>query len=63
MRSTSEPRLEVSIYTGILSPEELIDWINDMDKFFDYEETDEGKKVKFAVTKLKGHATLWWDGV
>lgn len=34
-----------------------------MDKFFDYEEMEEGKGVKFAVTKLKGHATLWWDGV
>lgn len=34
-----------------------------MEKFFDYEETKEGKKVKFVVTKLKGHATLWWDGV
>eukprot|EP00253_Pinus_taeda_P012663 PITA_12663 len=34
-----------------------------MEKFFDYEETKDEKKVKFAVTKLKGHATLWWDGV
>ena len=34
-----------------------------MDKFFNYEEMDEGKRVQFAVTKLKGHAALWWDGV
>ena len=34
-----------------------------MEKFFDYEETKDEKKVKFAVTKLKGHAALWWDGV
>eukprot|EP00253_Pinus_taeda_P021287 PITA_21287 len=34
-----------------------------MEKFFDYEELEDEKKVKFAVTKLKGHATLWWDGV
>lgn len=51
LRSTSKPRLEVSIYTGSLSPEELIDWINDMEK------------VKFVVKKLKGHATNWWDRV
>ena len=24
---------------------------------------DEGKRVKFSITKLKGHAMLWWDGV
>lgn len=34
-----------------------------MDKFFDYDEMDEERKVKFAVTRLKGHASLWWNGV
>ena len=37
---TSKPRLEGSVYTGGLNPEELLDWINDMDKFFDYEEIE-----------------------
>eukprot|EP00253_Pinus_taeda_P025814 PITA_25814 len=34
-----------------------------MEKFFNYEEIEDEKKVKFVVTKLKGHAVLWWDGV
>jgi len=34
-----------------------------MEKLLDYEETKDEKKVKFAVTKLKGHAAIWWDGV
>ena len=61
--STFKPRLEVSFFTRGLNLEELIDWINGMDKFFDYEEMEEGKRLKFFVTKLKGHAALWWDGV
>jgi hypothetical protein len=32
-----------------------------MDKYFDYEYVEEEKKVKHVVTRLKGHATLWWD--
>jgi hypothetical protein len=32
-----------------------------LDKYFDYEDIDEEKKVKHAMTILKGHATLWWD--
>jgi hypothetical protein len=32
-----------------------------MDKHFDYEYVDEEKKVKQAVTRLKGHVALWWD--
>ena len=34
-----------------------------MNKCFDYEDMGEDKRVKFSVTKLKGHAALWWDGV
>ena len=61
--SIVKPRIEVSSYAGGLNPEELVDWINEMNKCFDYEEISEDKKVKFAVTNLKGHAALWWDGV
>ena len=61
--SAVKPRIEVSSYAGGLNPEELVDWINELNKCFDYEEMSEDKKVKFAVKKMKGHAALWWDGV
>jgi hypothetical protein len=32
-----------------------------MDKYFDYEYIEEYKMVKYAVTRLEGHAALWWD--
>jgi hypothetical protein len=32
-----------------------------MEKYFNYEDIKEDKMVKHAVTRLKGHATLWWD--
>jgi len=34
-----------------------------MDKYFEYEEIKKDKRVKFVVTRLKGHAALWWDNV
>ena len=43
-------------YQEGLDVNELLDWINEMDKFFDYGETNDEKKVKFVVTRLKGHA-------
>jgi hypothetical protein len=57
----ARPKVEVPMYEGNLNVEELIDWINALDKYFDYEYVDEEKKVKYVVTRLKGHATLWWD--
>ena len=61
--SSSRPKPEISIYDGSLKDENLLDWISEMDKYFEYEEIDEDKRVKFVVTRLKGHAALWWDNV
>ena len=61
--SSSRPKPSLSTYDGNLSAEGLIDWIGELDRYFDYEEVEEDKKVKLAVTRLKGHATLWWDSV
>jgi hypothetical protein len=60
-RLRGRAKIEVPMYEGNVDTKELLDWIRSMDKHFDYEDVDEEKKVKQAVTKLKGHATLWWD--
>jgi hypothetical protein len=53
-------KIEVPMYKGNLDVEELLDWVRSMDKYFNYEDVDEEKRVRHAVTRLKGHATLWW---
>ena len=57
------PKLEVPIYQGGLDVNEILDWINELDNFFHYDETNDENKVKFAVIRLKGNASLWWNGV
>lgn len=53
--------LKFLCYDGRLETNSLLDWIIERYKFFEYEITHENRKVKIAVTKLKGHALLWWD--
>jgi hypothetical protein len=55
-------KMEVSEYAGNLKPEELIDWLNTMEMFFEWQPMPK-EKVKFACTKLKGHTMIWWDHV
>ena len=38
-----------------------MDYINALARYFDFEEIDDKKKVKYAVTRMKGHASIWWD--
>jgi hypothetical protein len=54
-------KMDIPVYEGNLDVEELLDSIRALDTYFDYEYVEEDKKVKHAVTRLKGHATLWWD--
>ena len=60
-RANSKPAVEVVPYDGKLDTNVVLDWISDMEKFFEYENTPNNRKVKIAVTRLKGHASLWWE--
>lgn len=61
--SISRPKREFPTYDGSLITKNLMDWISELDNCFEYEENEEYKRVKFDVTRLKGHATLWWENV
>jgi len=60
-RMSSKTKMDIPAYEGSLDAEELSDWIRALDTYFDYEDIEKDKKVRHAVTKLKGHAALWWD--
>jgi hypothetical protein len=60
-RMGARAKMDIPVYEGNTDAEELLDWIRALDTYFDYEDVEEDKKVKHAVTRLKGHATFWWD--
>ena len=60
-RENSKPSIEVVPYDENLDTNAMLDWISDMENFFEYENTPDNRKVKIAVTRLKGHASLWWE--
>ena len=37
MKTSGGPRIEVPMYSGNLNVEELMDWINALNKYFDFE--------------------------
>ena len=57
------PKFDIPTFSGKLNPEELIDWINELEEYFEYEEIEDPDRVKFAKAKLKGHAKVWWQEV
>jgi hypothetical protein len=62
-RMSAREKMDIPLYEGNLDVEELLDSIRALDTYFDYEDVKEDRKVKHVVTRLKGHATLWWDEI
>jgi hypothetical protein len=60
-RMGAREKMDIPVYEGNLDAEELLDWIRALDTYFDYEDVEEDKKVRHVVTRLKGHAALWWN--
>ena len=58
-RNSGDFRLKVDIpyFSGNLNIEDFIDWIVDIDKFFDYMGVPEEKRVRLVVCRLKGGAS------
>ena len=38
-----------------------MDCINALNKYFYFEEIEDKNKVRYAATRMKGHAAIWWD--
>ena len=53
----------MGVFSGNLKLDELINWINKLEEYFEYEDVWDLDRVKFAKVKLKGHAKIWWQEV
>ena len=60
-RENSKPTIEFVPCDGKLDANAMLVWISYMKNFFEYENTPDNRKVKIAVTRLKGHDSLWWE--
>ena len=62
-RENSKLIVEVIPYDGKSDTNAILDWISKMEKFFKYENTPNDRKVKTAVTRLKGNTSLKWENL
>ncbi|XP_074265585.1 uncharacterized protein LOC141588025 [Silene latifolia] len=56
-------KVEIPEFSGSLDPEDLLEWIRDIEKNFKYKGYTDVKAFKVAVLKLKGYASLWYDNL
>lgn len=54
-------KIDLPSFSGKLDLEPFLDWIKNVESFFEYMSTPESKKVKLVSFKLKSGASAWWD--
>ena len=52
-------QVQISEFDGWMELEEFVDWLDNIESYFDWKEVPE-RKVKFFEAKLRGTATFWW---
>ena len=56
-------KVELPSFNGNVSIEEYLDWVSEVEKFFDYMGIADHKQVCLVAYKLKGGVSSWWDRV
>ncbi|KAD3338296.1 hypothetical protein E3N88_33817 [Mikania micrantha] len=57
---SNEIKVDIPESDGRLDPDEFIEWLNTVERVFDYKQTSEENKVKVVALKLLKYASTWW---
>uniref|UniRef100_A0A2N9HV25 RNA-directed DNA polymerase n=1 Tax=Fagus sylvatica TaxID=28930 RepID=A0A2N9HV25_FAGSY len=60
-RWESSFKIKFPEFSGSLNVEDFVDWINQVERIFEYHEISDHKKVKLVTIKLKSRASAWWE--
>ncbi|XP_073260712.1 uncharacterized protein [Populus alba] len=58
---TFRMKMDLPSFNGQLEIEGFLDWLVVVERFFDYMEIPEDKKVKLVAYRLMGGASAWWE--
>lgn len=54
-------KIRILHFDGLIVIETFLDWLDEVEKFFDYWGNKESMKVKPLAYELKGGALVWWN--
>jgi len=55
--------VDISEFEGELDLKEFLEWMQTVERIFEYKEISEDKKVKLVALKLRKYASLWWTNL
>jgi len=53
-------KVDIPEFEGQLDPDYFLDWLQTVERVFEYDDILEDKKVKLVALKLRKYASIWW---
>ena len=58
--SLGDFRVDIPEFEGQLDPDHFLDWLQTVERVFEYKDIPKDKKVKLVALKLRKYASIWW---
>ena len=58
-----EFKVDLPEFEGKLDPDDFLEWLQTVERIFEYKEIPEDQKVKLVALKLRKYASLWWSNL
>ena len=56
-------KVDLQNFSGSLDVESVLDWLAEVERFFEIMNVEEERKVPIVAYKLKGGAAAWWNSI
>jgi len=53
-------RVDIPEFERQLNPDHFLDWLQIVERVFEYKDIPDDKKVKLVALKLRKYASIWW---
>ncbi|VFQ94452.1 unnamed protein product [Cuscuta campestris] len=62
-KSTSDFKVDMPTFEGKNDPDDFLEWLETVERVFDFKNVSEEKKVKLVALKFRKYASTWWTNV
>ena len=62
-QSTTEFKVDIPEFEGKLDPDDFLEWMQTVERIFEYKDIPDQQKVTIVALKLRKYASLWWTNL
>ena len=62
-RSYNDFKVDIPNFEGQLDPDVFLDWLQTVERVFEFKDIPDERKVKLVALKLRKYASIWWSNL